>query len=261
MGARISPGFTIIETVLFLSVTGLLVMGVLIGTGSALNTQRYRDSVESFKDLLQTQYSELASVKNSRTNTWSCDSAAAPATGTVIRGQSDCYLVGKYVRIEQGDVTIYTVLARQSGTSTGTDIAKLDSNYTYNIDSTVTDEGAMEWGTQIAWPASGGGSRTPTNPRSIGLLFIRSPDSGSIYTFSSDTVPAKTAINQATFTDLINPGATSPGQGGRTLCVMSSGLAPSSDTAVYINPYAASASAVEVRSNDYLQSIGDSTRC
>lgn len=263
MGARISPGFTIIETVLFLSVTGLLVMGVLIGTGASLNRQRYQDSVESFKDLLQTQYAELGSVKNFRTNTWSCDASAQPvAGGSVIRGQSDCLLVGRYLRIERGDITVYSVLARQTGTAGGNDITKLDTNYRYNVNTTTTTSQSMEWGTQIAWPSSGSGSQTPTNPRSIGILFIRSPDSGNIYTFTSNDVPAKTAINHATFTNLIQAGTASfPGQGARTLCVLSSGLMPSGDMAVYINPYAASASAIEVRTSAQTQALGGDTKC
>ncbi|MGV9002041.1 MAG: hypothetical protein ACOH18_03775 [Candidatus Saccharimonadaceae bacterium] len=262
MGARISPGFTIIETVLFLSVTGLLVMGVLIGTGSALNAQRYRDAVESFKDLLQTQYSDLGSVRNSRSNTWSCGASAIPATGgTVIRGQSDCLLVGKYLRINATDITIFTVLARQSGTSSGSDITKLKNNYMYNVSTAEKETHSMDWGTQIAWPASGSGSVSPRIPRTIGILFIRSPDSGSIYTFSSNSISPDASINSATFTNMINAGITIPGQSERTICVLSSGLAPSGDTAIYLNPYAASASAVEVRSNDYLTSIGATTRC
>ena len=262
MGARISPGFTIIETVLFLSVTGLLVMGVLIGTGTALNAQRYQDSIESFKDLLQTQYAELSSVKNSRTNTWSCDATATAASGgSQIRGQSDCLLVGRYVRIDRGDVTIYSVLARQTSTTEDNDITRLDTNYAYNVDTTATDTRKMDWGTQIAWPASGSGSRTPTSPRSLGMLIIRSPHSGNIYTFTSDTVPDKSAINQTTFTDLIVGGNTIPGQGGRTLCVLSSGLARSGDTAIYINSFATSASAIEVRTNQQLEALGETSRC
>lgn len=264
MGARLSPGFTIIETVLFLSVTGLLVMGVLIGTGTALNRQRYRDSVESFKDLLQTQYAEMGSVKNSRSNTWKCDAAAVPSTGgTVIRGQSDCLIVGRYMRIEGKDISIYTVLARQTSTTKrATDILTLDNNYAYNVSPDNVEKSSMEWGTQLAWPTSGNGSKSPSAPRSIGILFIRSPESGGIYTFTSDTIPADGAISQSTFNNIINAGTTSyPGQGSRNLCVQSSGLFPSGDMAVYLSSYAASASAVEVRTNDFMTAQGISTRC
>lgn len=262
MGARISPGFTIIETVLFLSVTGLLIMGVLVGTGNALNAQRYRDSIESFKDVLQTQYAELGSVKNSRANTWSCDALAIPTPGgSEIRGQSDCFMVGRYLRIEGDEVSIYQVLARQTGTNGGNDITRLDNNYVYNVDTTAVEESEIAWGNQIAWPRSGSGAQSPRVPRSLGILIIRSPDSGNIYTFSGDSVPDKAAINRTTFTDLIAAGAAIPGQGQRTICIISTDLNPSGDTAISLNEYAASASAIEVRTNSYLESIGSTTRC
>lgn len=263
MGTRISSGFTIIETMLFLAVTGLLVMGVLIGTGSALNTQRYRDSIESFKGLLQKQYADLGSVRNSRSNDWNCDSAANPTQGgSIIRGQSDCLIVGKYMRIQGGTVAVYPVLARQTGSTSGlADITALDTSYAYHISTSEKESLSMEWGTQIAWPATGSGAQSPTTPRSMGLLFVRSPESGSIYTFTSDSAPAEAAINQGTFTSMIAPGATIPGRGSRTICVLSSGLFPAGDMAIHLTQYAASASAVEVRSNDFIRAQGWTTQC
>lgn len=250
---------------LFLAVTGLLVLGILIGTGTALNNQRYRDAVETFKNLMQEQYADLGSVQNGRDNTWSCNAAALPSPGgDTIRGQSDCLLVGKYMRIDGRDITIYPVLAYKTGSATPgsiSDIDVLDSQYAYNVARTEVNEAQMEWGTQISWPRSGSGARTPNYPRTLGLLFIRSPETGSIYTFSSDTVPDKTAINQATFTDLINAGATIPGQAARQICILSSGLFPTGDTGIYLTQFAAASSAVEVRSNNFIQSQGGTTRC
>jgi len=263
MGTRISPGFTIIETMLFLAVTGLLVIGVLIGTGAALNTQRYRDSVESFKGLLQDQYADLGSVRNSRDNNWSCDNAANPTQGgSIIRGQSDCLIVGKYMRIDGRAITIYPVLARQTGSTSGlTDIAALDTRYAFHISTSERENSPMEWGTQIAWPKTGTGSRSPATPRSMGILFVRSPESGSIYTFTSDNPPAENAITQTTFTNMIAAGSTIPGQGSRTICVLSSGLFPAGDMAIYLDAFAATSSAVEVRSNDFTRASGGSTQC
>ena len=36
-------GFTIIETMLFIAITGLVFAGVVIGTNGSLRSQRYRD--------------------------------------------------------------------------------------------------------------------------------------------------------------------------------------------------------------------------
>ncbi len=263
MGARISPGFTIIETVLFLAVTGLLVMGVLIGTGSALNKQRYQDSIETFKNTIQSQYADLGSVRNSRDNNWDCDALAQTTMGgSQIRGQSDCFIVGKLMRIDATNMTTYTVLATEKASLTGNDIEKLDTNYNYAVSTTETDIRKMEWGTQLAWPVSGTSSKSPSTPRAIDILFIRSPDSGSIYTFSKDVTPGDDEVSQTTFTDIIKAGTASfPGQGARRLCVQSTGLFPSGESSIYINSFASSASAVEVQSNEFMAAQGITTRC
>ena len=257
MGIRDTQGFTIIETTLFLAISGVLVVAMIAGAGVSLNIQRYRDASESFKSLLQAQYAALNNVQNGRDNTLTCDSTAAITSGTVARGQSDCILVGRYVRIDQSDITVYNVLAKQtSATTSGTnDITALRNNYALNASSFDREEKTMDWGTQIAWPKSGGGAHSPTTPRTIGILMIRSPDSGLIYTFSStDIPPDKNVVPQSTFKDptngLLQACSGIPGQGARTICVGSGGLLVAGDMAVYINAYAASASAIEMRSND-----------
>lgn len=263
MGARISSGFTIIETMLFLAVTGLLIMGALIGTGAALANQRYKDAVETFKNTVQTQYAELGSIKNDRSDAWACGSNAKPVAGSEYRGQSDCLVVGRYMVINGGDISIYTVLANKNAGATAklTDVATLHDNYTYNVAPDV-EERTMEWGTQIAWPSSGGGSQSPTTPRTLGALIIRSPESGRIYTFTGNAIPgAPSAINNTTFTDMIVAGDGIPGQGGRTVCVQSGGGIFGGDRAVYIQTRASGSSSVEVRSNDTIKALGGDTQC
>jgi len=64
----IRVGFTIIEVMLFLALTGLLLSGVLIGLGSNLSRQRYNDAVEDIADILQDQYSFVSDIRiNTRT--------------------------------------------------------------------------------------------------------------------------------------------------------------------------------------------------
>ena len=151
MSIKEHSGFTIIETVLFLSVTGLLVMGMLVGVGVSLNNQRYRDAAESFKNILQRQYTDLGSTRNARENNWSCDSSAFSSDdGSTRRGQSDCMIVGKYVRIDRADIQIYTVLAYQASTAVrATDIATLRQNYRYNVAQTEVESRTMDWGVKI----------------------------------------------------------------------------------------------------------------
>jgi len=259
MGARISSGFTIIETMLFLAVTGLLIAGVLVGTSASVNNQRYRDAVETFKNTLQTQYSELTSIRNDRSNTWTCDSGAvATDKGNEYRGQSNCVIVGRYVTIHGADITAYTVLAAKKASANATlgDLAGLSQNYNYNIISTDVEKTTMEWGTQIAWPASGLGAKSPKTPRDMAFLFMRSPSSGGVYTFSTSTsVPGKDVTPRASdITALMNAEA----QKAVTICIAGDGLFVGGDTGVYLNAFATSSSAIEVRSNSVTT---ETTRC
>ncbi len=265
MGTRATGGFTIIETMLFLAISGLLIVGMLATTGASINIQRYHDAVETFKTLLQNQYGDLTSVQNDRANTWDCNSLAQSQTGgTEIRGQSDCVLLGRYLTVVDDTASAYSVLGRPNATqvTTGNDIQKLSSNYELNISTVTQDVSTLEWGTRIAWPktdSSGAARITLTTPRSIALLFVRSPDSGQIYTFTSDVVP-DTPTPQ-TLNAMLVSGAGTPGQGQRTICIDSNGLFVTADFSVFINNYATGPSSVESRSNDFIKSLGGATQC
>ncbi len=57
-------GFTVIEVMLFLGVTGLMLVGVLAGTYSSIANQRYNDSLRSFAEFLRTVYAEVSSPES-----------------------------------------------------------------------------------------------------------------------------------------------------------------------------------------------------
>lgn len=255
MGTQKTRGFTIIETLLFLAISGVLVIAMLAGVGVTIQIQRYRDAVETFKTLLQDQYSELASVKNEeRTAAWSCGSQAETVeggTGAKERGQSDCVILGRYMAIVGADITMYNVVGYPSGlTTTGTDIDKLRANYVLNISTMTKEEETLEWGAEIAWPKTGGGSQSPQTPRSVSFLFIRSPDSGQIYTFTDNT--AFETPTPSSLRDMVVAGISIPGQSERTLCIDSGGALANADSSVFVSAYATGPSSVETRSNAFI---------
>lgn len=258
MGTLSTRGFTIIETMLFLAISGVLIIVMVGGVGVTINIQRYRDAVETFKALIQDQYGELTSVENDRTDTWSCSPLAASEDGgTEVRGQSDCVMVGRLMSIEGSNITLYDVLGRapaNEGPVTD-DIVQLQ-NYTLNVSTVNEDKRTMEWGTQIALPTRG--PENPTNstnttPRSMSILFIRSPNSGQIYTFTSNSVAAS-PTPQSLKSMLVSSGTVTNGQPiqgrmYRTICVESSGLFVGADQSIFMSAYANSPSSIEVFSN------------
>ena len=262
MSATNTSGFTIIETMLFLAVTGVLVVGILAGTGTSINVQRYRDSVSSLKSLIEQQYADNTSVSNAeRATNITCDANATVSSGgTLSRGQSDCVQLGRYLTIDDNVATTTTVVGREpAGLPSGSDITKLQAYklsllQTDTITSTI--QSPLEWGSRIAWPSGGAGAKTPTTPRWIGLLILRSPTSGLTYTFSNNDQPAPSSTSY--LHDMIIPGVADPtkGQSQQRICVDSNG-GFGGGLAVVVGAYASSASSLQIRSNE----MGDGTTC
>ncbi|MBC7565271.1 type II secretion system protein [Candidatus Saccharibacteria bacterium] len=257
-------GFTIIETMLVLAVTGVLIASLLVGIGASINTQRYKDSVVSFKSLIQSQYSMVSDVSNARSAGWTCSSSATPvpnANGTA-PGQSDCVLLGRYLSIVDGAISSASIVGYENSTnSAANDIAEITSNYTLGISTDSIDASTLEWGSAIAWPKSGTGSKNPTTPRSLAILIISSPTSGTSYTFTSDSVYDIKTITSASLKTMMVVGNVIPGQSQRTVCVDPNGVTVPEKVAVYIGQSASDASAIETRTNTTIQSLGGDTKC
>lgn len=126
----------------------------------------------------------------------------------------------------------------------------------------------MEWATKISSPViiNGSSNPSPASPHKLGMLVVRSPRSGQIYTFTNkdSSVPDIENIGSVSLSNMLVAGNTIPGQGSQVVCIDSDGLFTANDRAVYINSYASSASAIELRSNDFMRSSaapGSETQC
>lgn len=224
-------GFTIIETMLFLGISGLLIMGVLVGTGVSINIQRYRDSVVSLKSVIQQQYNEVANPINSRSNDFECDSSGV-SVGSSFKGQTNCVLLGKYIKKDASSAnrfTIKKVIGYYNDESTppvGTDIQVLNQ---YNIKVTNLDEEIYE----IDWGAS------VSSPAQFYILIAKSPESGLIKTFITTNTLSDNSVASI---------ITSPNLGRNlNVCINSNGMFAGNPMSVFINSYAANASSVETR--------------
>jgi len=223
-------GFTIVETMLFLAITGLLVMGVLVGTGTSINIQRYRDSVTSLQSFLQLQYSNVANVSN--------DTSAKTCGGSdsTPRGQSDCVILGKYITINGNGTTIQTndVIGddHPSSANASDDLSAL-KNSSIRISDLDSETYELEWGSSVGYKA---GDSAPY------ILILRSPSSGIIRTFISTIPPVSNDISS-----ILN--YNQPAQ----LCVGSNGLFTGTTMEVKIDANSTSASGVDI--------LGDGNGC
>lgn len=178
MGTQNKHGFTIIEVMLFLAITGVLTVAILVGAGTSISQQRYRDSVNSLSNLLQQQYSEVTTVRNDRDANWVCDSSSGPVeapAGGVSRGTTDCVVIGKYLSLEDKKLTVQTIVGRVSTGSEGDDdiAALLAANLTLSdIDK---QEHVVEWGAAM--------QDIDKTPIATTMMIVRSPTTGSIRTF------------------------------------------------------------------------------
>ena len=142
-------GFTIIEVMLFLALTGLVFVGVVGGTNGNLAKERYRDSVQDIANQLKTIYTDVRNVEIPvHSNTNPCVPQGQGWAGTVDtlernRGRTICAVYGRIVSIyadQDGKTHI------QSTTVFGNDYLELTEKIR-NADKTVkyTD----------IWPGSG----------------------------------------------------------------------------------------------------------
>jgi type II secretory pathway pseudopilin PulG len=190
-----NAGFTIIETMLFLGITGLLVVGVLAGAGTSINVQRYRDSVTSLQSILQQQYSDVMNVSNDSPIN-SCNAAT-----NIARGQSGCVVLGRYIttlnsrRLIMKNV-IGVIPASEDATATLNDISVFlgsadgaQPGYNIQVIDTNSQVYDVEWGSSLVDTAI-----NKNVPLKFSMLILRSPVSGAVRTFVAPNATNQEAV-------------------------------------------------------------------
>jgi type II secretory pathway pseudopilin PulG len=240
-------GFTIIETMLFLGITALLVVGVLVGTGNSINIQRYRDSVSSLQSVLQQQYSDVSNVNNDNPGNLACHGS------TKARGQSDCSILGRFITTSKDGcfgidnyckLSIKMVLGFAPSTSTSSlndiDIFGSSQGYGISVVDDMSDTYDLEWGSSIV--------DTHGAASVFSMLVLRSPISGTLRTFIDPNTPV---VVDSNVQSLLTSDALT--KEGINVCVNSNGLFTGSRSAVIVKPNTSDASGVET--------LGDKSGC
>ena len=248
-------GFTILETMLFLAITGLLFAGIMLTAGASIASQRYRDAVATLQLNLQQEYNETLNVSNVvRTDTGACGESEH-------RGQARCVILGRYIQLlSNGEMTSLPVMGLEpsGGVPAGDDMTALRS-FDYSVDDSPLAtrlNSTMEWGTTPSSPADFVDS-SGLNPggNHIYMLILRAPGTGRVYTFSradtnTEAIPDNSQI-QNTYLSSAND-VSNIRQRERIICVEPQGLIGTT-MAVSVRERASSATAVEMLSTELLE--------
>jgi type II secretory pathway pseudopilin PulG len=248
MKSCVKSGFTIIETMLVLSVTGLLSIGILVGSSSFISQQRYSDAVRTVESNIQDQYGSSHNVQNERSDATGCNpitgqvedgAGGAAVTTPTGRGSSECVVLGKSIEISSSgtEITTASVIGRQTlplpPTPPTDDIAAL-SGYALSRSSLDLQETTLPWSIKIV-----DGASETAKPGTI--LILRSPRTGYTLTFISSSPIAGNTIPSSMIT-LAN-------QKKETYCLSPNGLTSGQRSAIVIEKGASGPSAVTKVSN------------
>lgn len=208
MSNKLLRGFTIIELMLFLAITGLLIAGILVNASRSLDDQQYRDGVESIRNKISAQFAKVYSLTNDNTASDGttqdpCESLkAVNSTGNttiprVSRGTSDCFYIGRFIEILPADnksrlritpVIAYSSESRQyygdqttkAGDILAQELAKGLSGYIvakYSGNSSLVEDDQFDWGLAAVEPGT-------NTMKTIKLLVMRSPIDGALHTYN-----------------------------------------------------------------------------
>lgn len=175
-------GFTVIELMLFLGITGGLFAALMIGVNTNITQQRYRESVTTYASLLQRQFSEVLNTRNERDGTLKCadgvidDSGAA---GVDPRGASSCVILGRYLFVKDG-IRIETgnVLGKDLGNLRPTNDIQAFELFNPKVSEYGKTTTSVDW--QSTLTTVDGASSTAS------FLILRSPVSGLLRVFASE---------------------------------------------------------------------------
>ena len=212
-------GFTIIEVMLFLALSGFLLVGILAGTGSSIANQRYKDAVQDAVDALRDAYSFVSDTQvqlrdsgkgvcGGLTSTQFDSSSIAQAYNSG-RGRTQCVVYGAVISINGDKIQTTTLIGEDyadalkdsklehEGLSTKPDLEILKTLNANNLAVQCSKNAAdclistvdvpsttnLKWGTSFVNPADDQGNLTTFQKT---LLIFRSPRNGSIRTYVKD---------------------------------------------------------------------------
>ena len=197
MGTKKQAGFTILEVMLVLAITGLMLVGVLAGSSAQVQQQEYRDSVRSLQSELQGQYNDVQNptIDHTLGETQGASCGTDAGGVSVSRGASaNCFVVGRLITSNDGQtLTESSVLgvAPAGNSSQPIDSMTISVKPAPNVWQLIISQQAVRtytanWGTTMKVPNGLGGATK------FSVLVIMSPTDGSLRTYTLPDYPATT---------------------------------------------------------------------
>lgn len=191
-------GFTLVEVALFLAITGVLFVGIVVGTSNSINGQRFFDATQNFAEFLRSVYSQVSnpqSIGNGQSDIAiygkliSFGQTIDLGGGEISNGEQRVFtydLVGNAEANTVGSGTIQDVLDK-AGLSvtvkkTGTDGTKIEA-------AGITEAYIPRWGSQIEDIDGKAFKGT--------IIIVRNPRSGTIVTLTKVTNGSVMDINKS----------------------------------------------------------------
>ncbi len=198
-----SGGFTIIEVILFLAISGLLLAVAIAGITTNINNSRFNDAIRSTTSYLQTQYSEVAVGQSDRAADKSCVISGSNITitnTTSTLGTSNCVIMGRFIKLEGSSFTVRYIVGYGSNLLGGSaDNTTAINNMKPIVAGNNTYQSSYDipWGIELVNTKLYNGVSNKT-----GFAIIRSPASGSIlYYVAKDVTTAEPALDNSIIND------------------------------------------------------------
>lgn len=178
-----SRGFTVIEVMIFLAISGMLLIGALMASARLFANTRFQDGMLNFESQLQRQYEQAWSGVNPRLN-GGCNNSTVTG-GSDTPGTTDCLLLGKVVVFEpnSSNTYVFKVVGTEPALPPSSSLPLSQILASYDPQSVPSSQELYDvpWG--IYFQAGRRSDNAPVNA----IAFLRSPVSSQmvIYHFAT----------------------------------------------------------------------------
>ncbi len=173
-------GYTIVETMIFLAVSGAILSSSLLFFGGRQERVQFTQGVREVESQIKTIMNEVSSGYFPNDGSFSCEVGAdGPALDFSVAGgqgtNEDCMFLGKVIRF--GDGTTYSSYSVLGLRKTGDNLSSTLAEANPIIDEKVSESYTLPWGVKVTKVVNVGG--TPPSISSVGTILSLGALSGA----------------------------------------------------------------------------------